>query len=62
MQKIKWYDFGGTKVRGYGGTRIDSSRIIGRANYSRTPVPPYLRTSELSPLDLWSLAWQEISF
>ena len=23
MQKIKWCDFGGTKVRGYGGTRIE---------------------------------------
>ena len=40
--------FGGTKVRRYGGTRIDSSRKIERANYSRTLVPPYLRTSELS--------------
>ena len=38
--KIIWYDFGGTKVRGYGGTRIDFSRNIGRADYSRTSAPP----------------------
>ena len=40
--KIIWYDFGGTKVRGYGGTRIDFSRNIGRADYSRTSAPPAL--------------------
>ena len=50
MQKNIWYDFGGTKVRGYGGTRIDSSRKIGRADYSRTPLPPYPRTPEISPI------------
>ena len=46
--KIGWYDFGSTKVRGYEGTRIDSSRTTGRAIYSRTPEPPYPRTPELN--------------
>ena len=38
--------FGGTKVRRYGGTRIDLSRNYQRADYPRTSVPPYLRTPE----------------
>ena len=50
------YDFGGTEVwrdegtevRGCGGTRSDSAQKIGRANYSRTPVPSYPRTPEES--------------
>ena len=45
--------FGGTKVRGY---EISLHASFQRKVYSRTPVPPYLRTSELSvPPNLDSL-------